>query len=155
MYKLQNNSVIESSNQCEYQGQIWGNFNAFLSRQTIEDRQNEGWYLNIIEGDVTEITIDKESDTIIVPKPIIPPYVEQPFEISKLKLGRAFRSLGQEENFEAYIASDINLARDWDRAISLMSNDPLVLSACEMFKVSLGLTQEQIDTMLKGCRVDG
>lgn len=77
---------------------------------------------------------------------------EPSFDISKLKLGRAFRAIGQETNFEAYLASDSILLKDWERAVSLRSDDPLVVSACALFKQTLGMTDEQLSTMLKQCK---
>lgn len=82
------------------------------------------------------------------------PVPEPAFDISKLKLGREFRALGQEVAFEAYLAANPDIKRDWDRAVTLMSDDPLVVAAREAFKTSLGLTDAQIQALLYRCRSD-
>lgn len=49
------------------------------------------------------------------------------FCISKLKLLRTLRGMGLEDTFMSYIQQDTNRLRDWDIAVVLMSDDPLVL----------------------------
>jgi len=61
------------NNQCEYGGLARGNFLAFLSRQPVAERQAEGWYAHIIDGDVEQPTAAPEQDAIIVPRPIPTP----------------------------------------------------------------------------------
>ena len=75
MHRLNSDGSITDAanvpgNQCEYGGLTRGNFQAFLSREPIADRQAAGWYESIVEGDVAQPTADPEQDAIIIPRPV-------------------------------------------------------------------------------------
>ncbi len=139
-------------------GCITCNYNRLPNSRKLQD----GWLLVEETEKPTDNKIYRETGVLIEDADFgtkikiqyveVSPIPEPAFDISKLLLGRAFRGIGQEEAFEAYIASSPTLKRDWERAITLKSDDPLVLSACDMFKQMLGMSQEQIETMLKSCR---
>ena len=67
-----------SGNQCEYGGLTRGNFQAFLSREPVANRQSAGWYASIVEGDVAQPTAAPEQDAIIVPRPVPAPPAPDP-----------------------------------------------------------------------------
>lgn len=146
-YTIQNNSPIEASLPNTSNPQI------FIAAQSQEWRHERGIFA-IVErrADVTECYSDTATDTIYAPLEPVVIATPQPFDLSKIKLGRAFRALGQEEAFEAYLDSDPTLRRDWERAVTLRSDDPLVVSSCYVFKSTLGLTDEQMTAMLDSCR---
>lgn len=82
------------------------------------------------------------------------PEPESPFDISKLKLKRAMVALGKWEDFLAVLKSSPSAFEDFNLAVSLMSNDPLVLQFKGVCMQMFGFTEEQIDMMLKSCKSD-
>jgi len=85
---------------------------------------------------------------------LIPAIPEQPYDISKLKLKRAMVALGKWDEFLTALKTDADAFEDFNLAITLMSNDPLVLQFKVVCKQLFGFTEAEIDTMLKQCKSD-
>jgi len=84
----------------------------------------------------------------------VEPTPEQPFSISKIKLDDALLTLGVRDQFDAYIESNSEAKRRYDKALVLMSNDPMVVGAIAYFKQILTLNDDQIKNLLEGCKID-
>lgn len=151
MYKL-NGTQIESAPQNT--GNISG-FPLYLANLPILDRQALGWFSIVIEDvNVTEPVIDAENDCIRIPTPIPVIPEKRIISISKIKLLRTLSSLGQAEYLIQYLNSDPNKLFMWNSAVTLDTNDPLVLEACELFKTQLGMTDDQLYSLFESCESD-
>jgi len=79
MHKLNvDNSITTALQTGDYHGTTWSNFLPFICRQPRAERQAEGWYSQLIEGDVAVPTADPEQDAIIVPRPVPAPPAPDP-----------------------------------------------------------------------------
>jgi hypothetical protein len=85
-------------------------------------------------------------DVILEPEP--------PYNISKLKLKRAMGSLGKWQDFLAILKSNPDAYEDFNLAITLMSDDPLVIQFKTACIQLLGVTEEQLNDILKSCVSD-
>ena len=151
MYQIQGNQVISAP---QNTGNISG-FPIYLQNLSKADRQNQGWYSYVIEdANVTEPVADNENDCIRIPIPV--PIIEEPkiISISKIKLLRALASLGKAEYLMQYLNSDPTKMFMWNSAVTLDSNDPLVIEACELFKSQLGMTDESLYALFLSCESD-
>jgi len=105
-------------NQCEYGGLTRGNFQAFLSREPIADRQAAGWYASIVEGDVAQPTADPEQDAIIVPRPVPQVPVVEPDPLAPYAATiQAFGALWASLNIGA-------IPEDWTEAMTMLAGQP-------------------------------
>ena len=95
--------------------------------------------------------LDGFKDEVPIEQEPMPPV---PFQLSKIKLGDAFEALGVIDQFESFIAAEPTRARRYRDAVTLASDDPMVLSACDYFGEKLGMTAEQIGALLEQCRSD-
>ena len=105
-------------NQCEHGGLTRGNFQAFLSREPIADRQAAGWYASIVEGDVAQPTADPEQDAIIVPRPVPQVPVVEPDPLAPYAATiQAFTAL--------WASLDIGpVPADWTEAMTMLAGQP-------------------------------
>jgi hypothetical protein len=87
------------------------------------------------------------------PPAVIPPPPPAAFEVSKLKLVRALRSIGLEPAFDAFLASDAIAATDWAVAQALLTDDPLLVAAMPALCQQANITSEQATAILESCRV--
>ena len=71
-----------------------------------------------------------------------------PRVVSKLKLRRALRDAGLEESFEAALDADTITRRDWDDAVEIHANDPILVEKLPRFAAALGITDAQIEALL-------
>jgi hypothetical protein len=149
MYKLTNGQVEQVTSLPNVSGA-----ELYLQSLTVNERQAMGIFSRIEYGDYAEPICNATQDCIFAPTPIVQPVVDQPFAISKIKLGDAFEDLGMVEIFEAFIASDKTIARRYRDAVVLMSNDPMVTGAMAHFKTELGLNDGQIAGLLNHCKSD-
>lgn len=85
---------------------------------------------------------------------VVAPMPEMPFDISKIKLKRALETIGKWEEFKAILGQDPSVAEEFDLAVTLVSNDPLVLLMSQICIQQFGLTEEQIKTILRSCQSD-
>ena len=108
-----------SGNQCEYGGLTRGNFQAFLSREPVANRQSAGWYASIVEGDVAQPTAAPEQDAIIVPRPVpqVEPVQPDPLEPFAATI-QAFGVLWASLNLGP-------VPSDWTAAMTMLANQPL------------------------------
>jgi hypothetical protein len=106
-------------NQCDYGGLVRGNFAAFLVRQPAAERQAEGWYAHLVEGDVDQPTVDPITDALIVPRPVpAAPVVEaDPLEPYAATI-QAFSALWASLNIGA-------IPSDWTVAMAMLAEQPL------------------------------
>ena len=120
MHRLNSDgSVTTAGNQGDYHGTTWSNFIPFLSRQPIAERQAEGWYSQLIEGDVDAPTADPEQDAIIVPRPVpqVEPVQPDPLEPFAATI-QAFGVLWASLNLGP-------VPSDWTAAMTMLANQPL------------------------------
>lgn len=151
--------VFPKTNEYDSQGRLVCNYNKLPNSQKILD----GWML-LEETEyptdgkkyyMTGILIDDEllghKIKVVWEERV---EVEVAYNISKLKLKRALESLGQWESFTAVLNQNESLKEDFDIAVTLKSNDPLVLGIVSVFTQQFGLTEEQIKTILRSCKSD-
>lgn len=84
----------------------------------------------------------------------VPPVPEQPYNISKLKLKRAMSSLGKWETFLSILSANSSAYEDFNLAVTLMSDDALVLGMKQVCVQAFGQTEEAVDAMMKSCKSD-
>ncbi len=149
MYKLTNGQVEQVTSLPNVSGA-----EIYLQSLPVNERQAMGIFASIKYGDYAEPICNATQDCIFAPMPIVQPVVEQPFAISKIKLGDAFEELGVIAQFDAFIASNPTIARRYRDAIVLMSDDEMVTSAMGYFKDALKLNDDQIKNLLEGCKSD-
>jgi hypothetical protein len=149
MYKLTNGQVEQVTSLPNVSGA-----EIYLQSLPVNERQAMGIFASIKYGDYAEPICNATQDCIFAPMPIVPPVVEQPFAISKIKLGDAFEALGVIAQFEAFINGDATIQRRYRDAVVLMSDDEMVLGAMAHFKQALGLDNEQIKLLLESCKSD-
>jgi hypothetical protein len=124
MYRLNADGTITDSasipeNQCEYGGLVRGNFSAFMARQPVAERQAEGWYEYLIEGDVDQPTVDPITDALIVPRPVpAAPMVEADPLIPYADMISKFSALWASLNIGP-------VPSDWSTAMGLVSEQPI------------------------------
>lgn len=125
-------------------------------------KMGDGWML----VEETECPIGNYRETgIMIPSPIygnvikivweeiIPePVIEYPFEISKVQLKRALVNIGKWTDFKTVLAMDSDAQEEFNLAVTLMSNDPLVLKMITICSQVFGMTTEQITELLKECK---
>jgi len=149
MYKLTNGQVEQVTSLPNVSGT-----ELYLASLPVNERQAIGIFSRVEYGEHTEAFASVADDCIYAPTPVVQPVVEQPFAISKIKLDKALLALGVRDQFDAFIASDSEMQRMYDKALVLMSNDPMVTSAMGYFKDALKLNDDQIKNMLEGCKSD-
>jgi hypothetical protein len=79
---------------------------------------------------------------------------EPPYSISKLKLKKALLEIGKWEDLKVVISQDASIKEDFDLAVTLMSDDPLLLAMIQVCIQQFGLSSEQIQGLLKECKSD-
>jgi len=126
----------------------------YLASLPVAERQAIGIFSRVEYGAYTEAFSSAADDCIYAPTPVVQPVVEQPFAISKIKLGDKFEELGVLAQFYAFIASDPRRARRYKDSVVLMSNDEDVTSAMAYFKQVLTMNDDQIKNLLEGCKSD-
>lgn len=160
--KLEGNELVfPQRNEKNKDGQLVCNYNNLPNSKKLLD----GWLL--IEETLypTDGKVYRETGTLIedaiLGHKIKIVWIEVPdvttvdvFAISKYKLRLQFRSIGKEDELDLFLNSSPTLAKDWADAVTLDSNNPLVVSACEAFKASMGMTDDQIKAILNACRSD-
>ena len=75
-----------------------------------------------------------------------------PYEISKLRLVEAFDAIGKLDEFLTFIASDARMELFWETATTLDSDHPMMVQASVAISQEFGLTEEQVDTLLRSAR---
>ncbi|MEI6654055.1 MAG: hypothetical protein WCP45_04750 [Verrucomicrobiota bacterium] len=80
-----------------------------------------------------------------------PPRSLKLLTISKLKLILALEAIGLEDDFFAYLASDVKLQRRWDACQFLAYTDPLVTAAIPIFAAATNQPESAITTLLISC----
>jgi len=78
-----------------------------------------------------------------------------PYEISKLRLLEAFDAIGKRAEFLAFLSSDADMKLYWDTATTLDSDHPMVQAAAQSIAQGFGLTEEQVDDLLRSARRGG
>jgi len=149
MYKLTNGRVEQVTSLPNVSGA-----EIYLASLPVAERQAMGIFSRVEYGAHTEAFSSIADDCIYAPTPVVQPVVEQPFAISKIKLDKALLALGVRDQFDAFIASDSEMQRMYDKALVLMSNDTMVTSAMGYFKDALKLNDDQIKNLLEGCKSD-
>jgi len=149
MYKLTNGHVEQVTSLPNVSGA-----ELYLQSLPVNERQAMGIFSRVEYGAHLEAFASIADDCIYAPTPIVQPVVEQPFAISKIKLDKALLALGVRDQFDAFIASDSEMQRMYDKALVLMSDDPMVTSAMCYFKDALKLNDDQIKNLLEGCKSD-
>jgi len=84
----------------------------------------------------------------------VAPVPEPAFNISKLKLKREMTSIGKWGDFLQALRADTSAFEDFNLAVTLMSDDPIVIQFKGVCQQLFGLSQEQIDGMLKSCKAE-
>jgi len=148
-YKLTNGQVEQVTSLPNVSGA-----EIYLQSLPVAERQAMGIFSRVEYGAHLEAFVSIADDCIYAPTPVVQPVVEQPFAISKIKLGDAFEALGVIEQLEAFIASSPTIARRYRDAVVIMSDDPMVTSAMGYFKDALTLNDDQIKNLLEGCKSD-
>jgi hypothetical protein len=75
-----------------------------------------------------------------------------PYEISKLRLVEAFDAIGKLDEFLAFLSSDADMKLYWDTATTLDSDHPMVQAATQSISQAFGLTEEQVDAIMRSAR---
>lgn len=84
--------------------------------------------------------------------PIVP---EQPFNISKIKLRHALKEIGLWETFYNILkTADGDLIGEWNDAVVLTSNDPMVLGFSQQLISLVVINEVQIKNLLNTCKSD-
>lgn len=91
----------------------------------------------------------------IVWQEIIPEIIpDLPFDISKLKLKRALDNMGKWEEFKIILEQNPDYLEEFNLAVTLMSNDTLVILMSQICSQQFGLTEEQVKALLISCKSD-
>lgn len=110
------------------------------------DHRGEVWFMANAEpvivatiGDPTEYNppLVKDRPAIDLPKVI-------PSSASKLGLKRAFTEMGKWDAVKAAIASDDDIQEDWDLAVTISRNDPIV----KKLQAKMDLTDDQVTQII-------
>jgi hypothetical protein len=149
MYKLTNGQVEQVTSLPNVSG-----VELYLQSLPVNERQAMGIFSHVEYGAHIEAFVSVADDCIYAPTPVPPEIKEQPFAISKIKLGDAFEALGVIGMFQDFIASNPTTARRYRDAVVLMSDDPMVTGAMGYFKDALKLNDDQIKNLLEGCKSD-
>jgi hypothetical protein len=80
------------------------------------------------------------------------PPAPQPFSLSKVKLLRAFDALGVLDVFCAFLAADQKRKLLWDAAVTIETNDPLVVDVLPSVAAQFGIAD--MGAFLESCRSD-
>jgi hypothetical protein len=75
-----------------------------------------------------------------------------PISISKLKLRRTLRDMGMEGLLDSFLASDPQIASDWNDAMILSINDPILVNSIPLFSSVAGIPEDQIMNILITCK---
>jgi hypothetical protein len=79
----------------------------------------------------------------------------EPYEISKLKLLKAFDALGKLDELVAFIEANPRRKLFWDAAMTLDSDDPMILEARAAIQRLVGeLDDATVDAILRSARRD-
>lgn len=146
MYKLENNRVIKSKSTEKVNGKFIGNFDIYLSRLPIAERQGLGWFANkqSVIGLKSPYT-DPATDTIY----IIGYEAPTTFEISKYKLLLALDEVNLLNSFSSFLDENEKIKLLWDAATVLDSNNPFLLDVIAVLKADSGITDAQITSILE------
>jgi len=126
----------------------------YLQSLPVNERQSMGIFSRVEYGAYEEPSMSHAFDCIYAPMPIVTPVVEHPFAISKIKLDKALLALGARDLFDAFIASDKEVQRMYDKALVLISDDPNVIRFRTVCLQAFGFTPQEIDEMLQECKSD-
>jgi hypothetical protein len=79
------------------------------------------------------------------------PPEESPFSVSKLAIRRKLRELGLESLLDGFLAAESTRQKDWDDAMVLMSDDPLLASSIPAFAAATNLPESAVIDLLTSC----
>jgi hypothetical protein len=159
--KLQGNTLLfPQRNETLIDGTVVCGFNNLPNSQKIA----YGWYLvrdTELPNDgktyrETGVLVE-DSDYGQVIKVVweeVQPVSEPAFDISKLKLKRAMVQLGKWDAFLQVLSSNPSALEDFNLAVTLTSDDPLVQQMTGVCVQMFGFTLEQVQSMLKECKSD-
>ena len=131
------------------------NFTAWLEAKSPEERLALGWYDSFVSSARPGNYWTDEyhiADGVIVQTWADHTPAPRAFQISKLLLRTNLRALGLEDALEGLIHSSATTERDWNDAVTLDSDSPLVLGAVSTFVDNGSLTQEQATDLLTKSR---
>ena len=73
--------------------------------------------------------------------------------MSKLKIRRALRTRGLEGFFDDALSVNPQAQKDWNEAVEIQSDDPLVINLIPQFAAALGVTKEQLNELLNEAKI--
>ena len=145
-YKLNNQNQVETSPD---NLPNWSGYNLYLASLSIQDRQNLGWFKNVVETDIETAYTDSENDTVYIPRKIETPIPETPFEFSPLKMEIAIEQRGKELGFGGLglldsIIEQAGMTRAYKRASVLDSGDERVVQLMSVVAQAFSWTKEEL-----------
>ena len=165
-YRLIDRKRVESSRnkQQTLHGQPVSNLTAWLKALPDQERIDLGWYATYVAPNMPEpvegepekrwlptyhidgdsIVLSWVEDTCVIEKPV--------FQLSKIKIRQTLRDMELEQLLSDLLDSDENLRNDWIDAVTLDSNNPMIVGAFDQLEAAVALTAEQIDQILEASR---
>lgn len=78
----------------------------------------------------------------------------KPKDLSRVKLYRAFKSMGIWDQIKTWMQSQPGMWEEWEYSTTLEKENPLVLNAKEALKTVFELSEEEIEGLLISCEAD-
>jgi len=131
------------------------NFTAWLEAKSPAERTALGWYDTLVSSERPgDYWVDEYhvADGAVVQTWVDRTPAPRAFQVSKLLLRQNLRALGLETALNGLIASSPEASTDWNDAVTLDSDSPLVLGAIATLVGTSLLTQEQATDLLQRSR---
>lgn len=165
-YRLIDRKRVDSSRNIRQtiNGQPVSNFTTWLSDLPDQERIDLGWYSNLVSPGIPEPiegepekrwlpTYHIDGDSIVLTWVEDLSVIEKPmFQLSKIKIRQTLRDMGLEQLLSDLLDSDEALRNDWLDAVTLDSNNPMIIGAFDQLEAAGLLTSEQTEQILEASR---
>ena len=106
------------------------------------------------EGDYDIVYYPTDSEQTFVETDIPIDEDSKPKDLSRVKLYRAFKSMGIWDQIKTWMQSQPGMWEEWEYSTTLEKENPLVLNAKEALKTVFELSEEEIEGLLISCEAD-
>lgn len=155
LYKLENNNLVPPPENGLVGGVYYGNLRNNETLQVMlgykpvfEEERPDGNYIRVYSETIDSIICNWEMQE--------EPPKSDIFEISKYRLLLAIDSIGMLDVFFEFLQQDLRTKLLWDAAVTLNSNDDLLLTTIDRLKdmPNINITDEQIAELIEQGRID-
>jgi hypothetical protein len=153
-YKVEDKRLISSHDiKTLPDGSSISNFTAWLADKTEAVRVALGWYEKLVVGIPPRQPTHAEYS--VVGNEVVQTWIEDPipepapFAISKRSLRLAMRARGMEALLDGLLASSPEIATDWAEAVTLDSDNPIVLGAAAQLVGGGYLTEAEVKVLFE------